>query len=92
MVKGREFEPNYAIRIIKRFAHIEGEREDHGAMRKLAHLLDLPRTTVTNWWLNGTIPQKHWQNIIDAGARVGVLVTPYCFVADLVPRELDEAA
>lgn len=88
----RDFEPNCARRIIRRFENVGSLSDDHNAVRKLAILLDLPRSTVSGWWIKGTIPQKYWQNIIDAGARVGVLVTPYCFVAHLVPRELENAA
>lgn len=80
MTKISALPPNYARRIIDRF----------GGPGSLARALGQPRTTVAVWHRTGSIPQKHWQAIIDIAAPLGVLVTPWCFIADLRPAHIEE--
>ena len=78
---------NYARSIIDRFA-----RDDRHGTTVLGELLGIGRSSVAYWISSGSIPDKWRQPIIDAGARIGVLVTPFCFVAHLRARELSDAA
>lgn len=87
MTEISEPEFNPARSIIDRFA-----RDDRSGSAVLATLLSMSRPTVDYWIKAKSIPEKYRQQVIDAGARIGVLVTPFCFVAHLRAQDFTNAA
>jgi len=50
-----------------------------GGIRPAARALDKPASTIQGWVEAGTIPQKHWEDIITAAAHFGHSLTPNDF-------------
>lgn len=60
-----------------------------GGIRKAARAIGIQPSTVQGWGKRGTIPQRHWDALIEAAKEIGTEITIPDFVTQ---HEAPEAA
>ena len=57
-----------------------------GGIRSAARSLDRPASTIQGWYESGTIPQKHWPDVIEQARDFDVDLTPEDFFPAEAPK------
>lgn len=57
-----------------------------GGIRAAARSLDKPHSTIQGWYESGTIPQKHWPDVIEQARDFDVDLTPENFFPSEAPE------
>jgi len=57
-----------------------------GGIRPAARALDRPASTIQGWYEAGTIPQKHWNDVIEKAQAEGQILTPDDFFPVITPQ------
>ena len=61
-----------------------------GGIRPASRALDRPASTIQGWYDSGTIPQKHWSNVIDIAAEFGHMLTADDFFSDTPENQSED--